>query len=417
MAEDSKSEAKPHWSDRHLWQIQPVRDVLGFVLLVSLLLLGERLSLVTVPLLLSLLFAYLFEPLVRRMVRIPRVGRVMAVSGIVAVGAIGVVVPVCVALGFGLLQGIDFAGDVAQRAGTVIESVARPDDQELRAALGDGVWRDAREFIVELRDPAARGEHRWLETFGVDKVAQRRAAESVLAWVKSNGEEIAAAAIGTGHGALIATLTTLGSLGALVFGAFLTAFFFFYWSTGWPDLVIATRGLVPKSNRERVLDILGQMDRAVNGFVRGRLTVAVVLGVFYTIGFALIGVPAPLIIGPALSLVTIVPYAALAAVPVIMVLLGLQDLAGFRGELWWVIVAPLVWYQIAQALDDYVLTPMIQGKATGLDTPTILFSSIAGGILLGIFGLLVAIPLAACTRILFKEVVWPRVRPGREPSG
>ena len=63
-----------------------------------------------------------------------------------------------------------------------------------------------------------------------------------------------------------------------------------------------------------------------------------------------------------------------------------------------------------QLLDDYVLTPAIQGKNTNMDTPTILFASIAGGSLAGIYGLLVAIPAAACIKILLREVFWPRVR-------
>ena len=52
---------------------------------------------------------------------------------------------------------------------------------------------------------------------------------------------------------------------------------------------------------------------------------------------------------------------------------------GFRGEWWWAVFAPIVYYNIGQALDDYVLTPWIQGESTGLDAPAILFASIAGG--------------------------------------
>ncbi|MEO0632339.1 MAG: AI-2E family transporter, partial [Planctomycetota bacterium] len=82
----------------------------------------------------------------------------------------------------------------------------------------------------------------------------------------------------------------------------------------------------------------------------------------------------------------------------------------FRGEIWWVIGAPLAVYFIGQALDDYVWTPLIQGKSTGMDTPTILFATLAGGALLGIYGLLLAIPLAACIKILLQEIFWPRFK-------
>jgi predicted PurR-regulated permease PerM len=61
-------------------------------------------------------------------------------------------------------------------------------------------------------------------------------------------------------------------------------------------------------------------------------------------------------------------------------------------------------------MDDYFLTPKIQGDATGMDTPSILFASIAGGVLAGFYGLLLAIPVAACVKILLKELFWPRFR-------
>jgi len=75
---------------------------------------------------------------------------------------------------------------------------------------------------------------------------------------------------------------------------------------------------------------------------------------------------------------------------------------------WWVVFAPLVVFMIAQGMDDYVLTPAIQGKNTGMDTPSILFASLAGGTLAGVYGLLLAIPIAACIKILLREVFWPR---------
>jgi predicted PurR-regulated permease PerM len=66
-----------------------------------------------------------------------------------------------------------------------------------------------------------------------------------------------------------------------------------------------------------------------------------------------------------------------------------------------------------------VLTPSIQGRSTHLATPTILFASIAGGVLAGFYGLLVAIPVAACVKILLDEVFWPRFKGwvhGQEPD-
>jgi predicted PurR-regulated permease PerM len=82
----------------------------------------------------------------------------------------------------------------------------------------------------------------------------------------------------------------------------------------------------------------------------------------------------------------------------------------FQNTAWWIIGAPLVVHAVGQVLDDYVLTPRIQGRGTGMDTPTILFASMAGGVLAGFYGLLLAIPVAACLKIVLKEVVSPRFR-------
>ena len=75
VAVPAKVAGGPDWPRLHLWQIQPLRDALILLAVIGLLYLGSVLSIVTVPLLLALLLAYLFEPLVRRMLRVPWISR------------------------------------------------------------------------------------------------------------------------------------------------------------------------------------------------------------------------------------------------------------------------------------------------------------------------------------------------------
>ena len=75
----------------------------------------------------------------------------------------------------------------------------------------------------------------------------------------------------------------------------------------------------------------------------------------------------------------------------------------------WVMVWPTVVFAVVQLIEGYVLTPMIAGKATGLDPVTILVAVLAGGSVLGIYGMILAIPLAACGKILFTEVLLPKI--------
>ena len=67
-------------------------------------------------------------------------------------------------------------------------------------------------------------------------------------------------------------------------------------------------------------------------------------------------------------------------------------------------------YIIMQVLETYIITPAIAGKATNLDPVTILVAVLAGGSVGGVYGMLLAIPAAACLKILLTDVVMPRVR-------
>ena len=409
MAKEPAKKPRPAWADLHLWQIQWVRDLLMIAAVLGLLWLGERLSLVTVPLLLALLFAYLFEPIIARMTRVKWISRRAAAAVLVLAVGLFVVLPAMFGLGFGVLQGIEFAGGLARDTTAVMKSVKEPENEELLGAVGEGAWLKIRDFLVDLKH-VEEGEAEGIAILGIDRERAMKGIEIAGGWLRDNAEQIAGTALDTGRGALTVAVSTVGSLGLFLFGVFLTTFFFFFVSAAYPTVLELGRSLLPDEDREKAVDIVKRMDRAVNGFIRGRVTIAFVQAVFYTVGFWLIGVPAPLIFGPAVAVITLVPYAGLLAVPVVMVMLWLQGLEGFRGEIWWVVLAPFGLYQIGQVLDDYVLTPVIQGKSTDLNTPTILFASIAGGMLLGFFGLLVAIPLAACAKILFDQVFWPRFK-------
>lgn len=435
---------RPAWARLHLWQIQPVRDVLVALGILGLVVLGDRLSVVTVPLLLALLFAYLLEPVVKRLARPTWIGRRSAVIVLLVATTLLVVVPSVLGVGFGVVQSVRLAGRIGAQAKAVLASVEAPQDEELRGAVRAGAWLTVRDLVVELRQEAARlealeraeaeaetrdategeaagdpagasvpeGEQDTsllsVELLGIGARDLARVFDAGLAWLGAHAEELGRTALSTGRGAVTVALSTVVGFGKLVFGAFLTAFFFFFVSWRWGSVTEHLQGYLPERNRDRVLAILRRMDGAIAAFIRGRLTIAFLLAGFYSIGFWLIGVPAPLLLGPAIALLAIVPYAPVLGLPVVMLLLWLEPHTGLRGAWWWALAAPVVYYNLGQALDDYLLTPWIQGESTGLDTPTILFASIAGGVLMGFYGLLIAIPLAACIRILLIEVAWPR---------
>src|SRR5690606_31266061 len=117
------------------------------------------------------------------------------------------------------------------------------------------------------------------------------------------------------------------------------------------------------------------------------------------------------IVGPIVGVLSIIPYLGLISIPVAIALMWFQPVGPeWQQTWWWILFAPTALYFFIQTVDDYVLTPLIQGKATDMDTPTILFAVLAGGILAGFYGVLLAIPAAACLKILLRESFWPRFR-------
>jgi predicted PurR-regulated permease PerM len=446
MAEGMPGKGMKDWKQLHLWQIQPLRDVLVLAAIFGVLWLGYRLSVVTVPLLLALTLAYLVEPLVARVTRSGRIGRPVVAVALIVLSVLVVVVPVGLGAGFGLMQGVRAGQTLAQNIDALQVSVRKPEDESLRMVLPAESWRPLRDAIVRQRAAVeAEQERRKLEAAGREAPADGNARptlegdgaveqeppppsavtallvdgfellEATVDWVRENAALVSRRAIEAGGGALGGAIgvgvSIFGSLGALLFGAFLTAFFFYFMCTGYAKVVTFVRGLLPEGKRDRVVELVGKMDVVIAAFVRGRLTIAFLMTIYFALAYWLIGVPAWLIVGPLVGALTLVPYAAGLGIPVAMLLMWLDPSgAGVRGEWWWIVLAPLVVHGLQQLLDDYVLTPRIQGKATNMDMPTILFASIAGGVLAGFYGLLLAIPVAACIKILLTEVFWPRFR-------
>jgi predicted PurR-regulated permease PerM len=402
------------WLDRHLWQIQPVRDVLLGLGVVGLLWLGREISVVTVPLLLAILLAYLFEPVVSLLKRRFNASRRTSVIAVMVASIALVLVPAVLGISVGIVQGVALLTRTSERIALVDDYVTAASDEE-RAAARESLLGQ----IADPADPskpsmpAAERTSAWLWIAQRTDAASNNpdfatAIDAARNWVESNSARIAQAAAQVGLNAVRGVLSFATGLFGLMFMAFLTFFFFFFIATSWIGVQRFGKDLLPIKHRDRIITRLGQFDAVISGFIRGRLTIAFVQGIVFTLAYWLIGVPAAFILGPLVAVLSIVPYAALIGLPVSIGLLWLEERTGFRGEWWWVVGAPVAVYFLGQALDDYVWTPLIQGEATGMDTPTILFASIAGGVLFGVFGLLIAIPLAACVKIIIREELWPR---------
>ena len=167
--------------------------------------------------------------------------------------------------------------------------------------------------------------------------------------------------------------------------------------------------LLPPHWRPMVADWLGEIDHAVGGFLRGQLTIALVLAGLYAIGLALMGVPLGVLLGIISGLANLVPYMSIVAglLPALLLFL-LSDAPSFGG-----VLGIFLLYVGGQLLEGIYLSPRIMGRETGLHPVVVMVAILVGGSLLGLFGIILAVPAAAVLQVILRRghhawrATWP----------
>ncbi len=402
----------------HLWQIQALRDVAVIGAVIFLVLCGYWLRRVTVPLLIALALAYLFEPIVIRLTRRPNVTRPMVAGGLVA--AVGVLFAVALlGLALSLIQTVDLVRTLPDRAGGVIRFIDERLPEPVGHSLIDGLHHlfsapPAAETPPDtIQSPSDAEPGTQAAAPPPESVDANQLAEQIRTWLRANLGMIFQATVRTTGDALSLILRFLGSTIYFAFMLFLIPFYFFAFSTGWPALREAVVEVFPVQNSAGVYGMLRKMDAAVSGFVRGRIVICTIMGVLFAVGWGVCGVPYWLLLGILTGVFSIVPYLGGVGLPLAIGLLwlGQSDLTADQQMAWWgILLWPTVVFGIVQVIETYGLTPLIAGKATNLGPVSILVAVLAGGAVGGVYGMLLAIPAAACVKILITDLLMPRVK-------
>ena len=174
-------------------------------------------------------------------------------------------------------------------------------------------------------------------------------------------------------------------------------------------LMLSFRQLVPYSHRKRVFRIFDDIKVAMNRYFRGQFLIASLVGVLFSIGFVIIGLPMGVAFGLFIGMLNMVPYLQLVSLPICAFLCLVGTVSG--GMDFW----PLLWeslavYVIVQLIQDLLLTPKIMGKAMGLNPAIILLSLSVWGCLLGFLGLIIALPLTTLVLSYYDLYVVQRIQ-------
>lgn len=174
----------------------------------------------------------------------------------------------------------------------------------------------------------------------------------------------------------------------------------FYLLRDWDELVAGTGRLLPPAWRDRVAPIAREIDDALAGFLRGQLSVMLALAIIYSVGLLIVGLDLALPIGLLAGLVSFVPYLGFIMG---LLLAGLAAVFQFQAAL------PLLWvllvFMIGQVLESTILTPRLVGERIGLHPVVVIFTVMAGGQLFGFFGILLALPVAAMFMVWLRHLL------------
>lgn len=193
--------------------------------------------------------------------------------------------------------------------------------------------------------------------------------------------------------------STLSILSAL-FQILLIPIIAYYLLVSFENIKAGAVELLPTYTRTPIINKFVEIDLVLASFVRGQLTIALVMAVLYSIGFIIIGIDLALVIGIVSGILFIVPY---LGTMIGLIFGSLMAFAKF-GDLIHVFYV-IGWIALVQVFESYVLTPRIVGHAVGLHPVVYILALIIGGNLFGFVGMLVAIPVAAVSRVLLITVL------------
>lgn len=174
-------------------------------------------------------------------------------------------------------------------------------------------------------------------------------------------------------------------------------------------LILSFRQLVPFSHRKRVFKIFDDIKIAMNRYFRGQFLVAFTVGVLFSIGFVIVGLPMGVLFGLFIGMLNMVPYLQLVSLPICFLLCLVGSVSG--GVAFWpLLLSSLAVYIVVQLIQDLILTPRIMGKVMGLNPAIILLSLSIWGCLLGFLGLIIALPLTTLVLSYYDLYVVQRIQ-------
>jgi len=330
-----------------------VRGFLSVLVVVGIVMLLNRLSGVLVPFFLAWLIAYLLFPMVKFFqyrchlkFRIAAILLSFLVTGLVVGGALLLMIP-----------------PMVEEGGRVIQLIIR--------------YVQTNETVSSIPQLVQEYIH---DNVDINQLKKLITQDGFINTIKS--------AIPKVWAIVAQSISILSSVFSLTMVALYTLFILLDYeeiTKGWPQLL-------PRRYRPFAKKVVADVEEGMNKYFRGQGLVALCVGILFSIGFLIIDFPMALGLGMFIGLLNMVPYLQLLGfIPTII--LAIVKAADTGQNFWFIMLLALVVFAVVQMIQDTILVPKIMGHVTGLNSAIILLSLSIWGSLLGILGMIIALPM------------------------
>ena len=192
---------------------------------------------------------------------------------------------------------------------------------------------------------------------------------------------------------------SISASGMALVGFFINLFLIpiisFYLLRDWDRLIEAVREMLPRKIEPTAVILAKECDDVLGAFLKGQLMVMCLLALIYGVGLWLLGLQFAILIALIAGLPSIVPYMGfIVGIGVALVT------AFFQFDSMWPILGVVAVFGIGQMMEAMILTPLLVGDRIGLHPVAVIFAIMAGGELFGFTGILLALPVAAIIMVL-----------------
>ena len=177
-----------------------------------------------------------------------------------------------------------------------------------------------------------------------------------------------------------------------LFVVFIVLLYFIFILLDYEKLNSGFISAIPLKYRGFVEQLITDLEQAMKRYFRGQSLIALIVGILFAIGFSIVGLPLAIVVGLFMGVLNLVPYLQVVGfVPIIF----FSFIKSFEtGQSFWLLLlGALIVIVVVQIIQDLFLVPKIMGKNMGLNPAIILLSLSVWGALLGLLGLIIALPL------------------------